>query len=67
MKKLIIVVLALMVCSIAYADRIEDLKAEQTKVLKEIQAGQQYIQNKQIEALKIQGALEELQRPKEGE
>lgn len=47
----------------AEVSRIDELKSELAGIVKEIQAGQQYIQNKQVEALKIQGAIEELSRP----
>jgi peptidoglycan hydrolase CwlO-like protein len=61
----IVAIVVMMSANLCFAEvsRIDELKVEQEKVLKEIQAGQQYIQNKQVEALKIQGAIEELQRP----
>mgnify|MGYP001397524671 CR=1 FL=1 len=64
MKKLFIVAVMLLLTSPCFADRIADLKAQQESLLKEVQAGQQYIQSKQVEALKIQGAIEELERAK---
>ena len=64
MKKYIVVVMVFMLSGVCFADnsaRIEVLKSEQQKIQQEIQSGQQYIQNKQIELLKAQGAIEILQ------
>ena len=64
MKKYLVVVMVLMMSGVCLADnslRIAELKAEQQKISQEIQSGQQYIQNKQIELLKTQGAIEILQ------
>jgi hypothetical protein len=65
-RKVMVVVVALMLlASVSFANeaRIAELKAEQQKIANEIQSGQQYIQNKQIELLKNQGAIDELSRP----
>lgn len=47
-------------CFAANEKRIEELKALQAQINKEVQQYQQNIQQKQIEFVKLQGAIEEL-------
>jgi len=61
MKYIFVAIMILAFSGACFADnslRIEELKKEQQKISQEIQSGQQYIQNKQIELLKTQGAIE---------
>ena len=65
MKKVFLVLLILTFCSVALADnsaRIADLQAQGQKIMQDIQQAQQFLQAKQAEVLKIQGAIEELSR-----
>ena len=69
MRKLLLItiglaLLILFLTQICFADnieRIKELQSQQQKVLQDIQQAQQFIQNKQAEALKIQGKIEMLQ------
>lgn len=64
MKKILLGCLLLIVCNISYADnkvRIEELIKKQQEIVNQIQQAQVFISQKQSEALKIQGAVEELQ------
>jgi hypothetical protein len=65
MKKLLIGIFIFAFCNMAIADnseRITELQAQGQKIVQEIQQAQAFLQNKQSEFLKIQGAIEELSR-----
>ena len=64
MKRLALVIaMVAMMASVCFADnsvRIAELEKDLQRVVQEIQSAEQYKQNKQVEGLKIEGALEEL-------
>jgi hypothetical protein len=66
MKRLLIVIIALaLLVTIAYANnaaRIKDLQAQQQVIAQEIDKAQKMIQQKQFELVRIQGAIDELQK-----
>ena len=63
MKLAMALVMVAMMASVSFADnavRIAELEKDLQKVVQEIQSAEQYKQNKQVEGLKIEGALAEL-------
>ena len=61
MKKIIILVVILVsMCSVAYADRIAELKDEGAKIQGELQKVQDYTQKLQVRLIEISGAIKEL-------
>lgn len=70
MKKILFCLLLIGICSFAQADnsaKIAELTAKQQEIIKQLQQAQQFIQNAQAEALRLDGAigiLKELDAPK---
>jgi len=65
LKKLILILVCLIWVCPLYANnktRIEDLQKQLQEITRQITQAQQFIQQKQIEGVKVQGAIEELQR-----
>jgi len=67
MKKLLLLIAVLCICSTAHADRVTELQTEAQGLQARLQQYNQITQNIQVRLIEIQGIVKELQRVPEME